>query len=127
MFLPPTKRILCFLSAQKPNAVPLEEKNIFFQKSSLIYTRISKIIRKKYVRNRIKINVFWPMQPRARSVRADLLLSGACTRLHGPKYDFKHTGVPHCSLCSLCSLKNGNCSFFFKEHLSRTNVLYFWK
>ena len=28
-----------------------------------------------------------------------------------------YSGVPHCSFCSLCSLKNGNCSFFFKEHL----------
>ena len=37
------------------------------------------------------------------------------------------TGVLHCSLCSLCSLKNGNCSFFFKEHLFRPNVLYFGK
>ena len=32
MFLPPAKRILCFLIAQKPEGGPLEEKNIFFKK-----------------------------------------------------------------------------------------------
>ena len=28
---------------------------------------------------------------------------------------------------SLCSIKNGNCSFFFKEHIFRQNVLYVGK
>ena len=43
MFVPPAKRILCFLSAHK---------KYFFQKSTLIYTRIGLKIPTKYFRNK---------------------------------------------------------------------------
>ena len=80
MFLPPAKRILCFLSVQKPKGRPLEEEKYLFQKSFLIYTRIGLKIPKKYFRNKnmFKI-VYWPMQPCARSVHALLSRRSACT------------------------------------------------
>ena len=44
--------------------------------------------------------------------------------MYAYRLSFIYAGVP---ACSSCFLKNGYCSFFFKEHPFRLNVLYFWK
>ena len=96
-FLPPTEPSLCFLSAQKPKGGPLEEKKKF-QKSSQINTRIGLKIPNKYFRNKNMFKtVFWTMQPlcklRARWLPTEQTVHGACTGLHGPKYNVKHVFI----------------------------------
>ena len=144
MFLPPAKRILCFLSAQKPKGGPLEEKNIFFKRvlsfiqeqaykfpknileirtcskmyfgpcnpvhANLLLSKaftggLKKNVRfeqeqaYKFQKNILEIKTclklyFGPCALRARWPPTEQSVGGACTVLHGPKYNFKHVFIP---------------------------------
>ena len=77
---PPSRADFLFFECSKTKGGTLGRKKLFFQKCYQISTRIGLKIPKIYFRNKNMFkNLFWPMQPCARSVHASFLLSKPCT------------------------------------------------